>query len=142
MQSQEPSPKNQGEGETEISTEKHPTTAKIAGHTRDFIAWWNPNWIMAMFTGVIAAIGIVQASIYSSQLDVMRIDQRSWLGVKFVPMQPALNNYVSVQLLINTIGKTPIKDIRGEFTAKYLGASIPIDFRSREELQDARIKWN
>ena len=140
MQSPEAGPQNQDGGKADGNAQKHAKLAKIAGYARLLRTWLNPNWIMALFTVVIAGIGIVQACIYSSQLDVMRIDQRSWLGVKFVPMQPILNNPVSVQLLVNIIGRTPIKNITGEFTASYLETSTPIDFRSREELKAAGTK--
>lgn len=140
MQSPETSPKNQGGDESQTNTQKYPKLAKIANCARVFFAWWTPNRIMALFTVIIAGIGTIQACIYSSQLDEMRIDQRAWLGVKFTPVQPTPNIPFTWPLIINNSGKTPAKNIRAMVIIRYLPVATPIDFRTIEEMRAAGIK--
>jgi len=140
MQSPEPGPKNRGGNEGETNTKKNSRLARIASYARTFFAWWTSNRIMALFTVVIAGIGTIQARIYSSQLDEMRIDQRAWLGVKFVPVQPTLNSPFTWPLIINNSGKTPAKNIRGMVIIRYLPVDAPIDFRTIEEMRAAGVK--
>ena len=140
MNSPETSPKNHGGDKTETNTENHPKFTEKPDRRRAFFAWWNPNRIMALFTVVIASIGIIQACIYASQLDEMRIDQRAWLGVKFVPVQPTLNSPFTWPLTITNTGKTPAKNIRAMVIIRYLPVDTPIDFRTIEEMRAADIK--
>lgn len=142
MQPPEAGSEKQHGDESATHTQKHPKLAKIAEEARIFVAWWTSNRIMAVFTVVIAAIGLLQVCIYKSQLDEMRIDQRAWLGIKPVTVQPTLNSNLPSQFVINNIGKTTAKSITGEFTTRYLEASTPIDFRSQKELKATGIKWS
>jgi hypothetical protein len=140
MQSLEASSKKQGGDKAETNTQKYPKLAKIAGYTGVFFSWWTSNRIMALFTVVIAGLGTIQARIYTSQLDEMRIDQRAWLGVKFVLVQPVLNSPLTWPLIINNSGKTPAKNIRAMVIIRYLPFDSAIDFRTIEEIRAAGIK--
>lgn len=140
MQPEQTKTENKVKAEADANTAEDAEFAQMSSEVKDFFGWWNANRVMALFTVVIAFIGVLQACIYSSELDEMRIDQRAWLGVKFVSAQPILNSYLPAQLVVNNTGKTPAKNITGEFTAGYLGSDTPIDFRSREELKAAGVK--
>jgi hypothetical protein len=140
MHSPETKPENQSGDERQANTKKHTNLAKIASYVWTFFRWWTSNRIMALFTVVIGGIGIIQASIYSSQLDEMRIDQRAWLGIKFVPAQPAPNSPFTWPLTFNNVGKTPAKNIRGMVIIRYLPVDSPIDLRTIEEMRAAGIK--
>ena len=140
MQSLETSPENQGRQETQTSTQEHTKRAKMSSYARVVVAWWTSNRIMALFTVIIAGIGIIQACIYASQLDEMRVDQRAWLGIKFVPTQPTVNSPFTWPLIINNSGKTPAKNIRAMVIIRYLPVDTPIDFRTIQEIRAAGIE--
>ena len=140
MQSPKVGSKNQCGEEGQTNTQNHAEDTKIMSYARAFCSWWNPNRIMALFTVVIAGVATIQACIYSSQLNEMRIDQRAWLGVKFVPTQPAVDSPFTWPLIITNTGKTPAKNIRAMVIIRYLPVESPIDLRTIEEMRAAGIK--
>ena len=72
------------------------------------------DWCLTVFTFVLATAAIYQFSIMGSQLEVMRKDQRPWIGISFdvVPLQP--NAPISSTINIVNKGKTPAREIRGD----------------------------
>ena len=127
---------SQPEQESEGDTPMAPRTG-IAGWMRS-----NANSVIAVLTVVIALATVVQIFIYRSQLDEMRIDQRAWLAVKFVPVQPTVDSPFTWPVIINNTGKTPAKNIRGLVIIRYLPADTSIDFRTVEEMRAAGFKQN
>jgi hypothetical protein len=73
------------------------------------------DWIIVLFTGVLTFTAIYQYSITDRQLDTMRKDQRPWMKISFTmdPLQ-ALGPVRGVLSWVN-IGKTPARNIRGDF---------------------------
>lgn len=72
------------------------------------------DWLLTMFTGVLAAASIYQFTIMNGQLDEMRKEQRPWIKVIFDsdPLK-ALGAVGGVAHLVNK-GKTPAKGIAAD----------------------------
>jgi hypothetical protein len=103
-------------------------------------AWWNPNQIMAVFTGVIAFAAILQVCIYKSQLDVMRIDQRAWLAVKYTPFSPpSLGARVPAPIYTINIGKTVAKDVKGWIYFRPVPIATAIDLNEYSKVEPSSL---
>ena len=103
-----------------------------------FFRWWNPQRVMALFTVVIAAVAVLQWSVYRAQLDQMRIDQRAWLEVKFTPFQPPIiNSTVPAPFVVTNTGKTVAEKLIGWIYYRYEPMDRTIDTRD-----PSAISWS
>lgn len=107
------------------------------------VAEWiraNSNIVMAVFTGVIALATIVQVCIYSAQLDEMRVDQRAWLAVKFIPFSgPVVGSTVPAPLFVVNVGKTVAKDIRGWIFFRPVPIGTAIDLGEYKKVESSSL---
>src|ERR1035441_126815 len=87
------------------------------------------NRVMAAFTIVIAVTAIEQGCVYYLQLTEMRIGQRPWLKIKFLPLKMAVNTSLCAPVTMLNTGKTPAKHIEGMMVVRNVPISDPIDFR-------------
>jgi hypothetical protein len=72
------------------------------------------DWLLLLFTAVIAGATIYQFIILGGQLDAMRKDQRPWVKVAFeIGTVTAQSPIIGVAHIVNG-GKTPARDLRGE----------------------------
>ncbi|MCU1272329.1 MAG: hypothetical protein JWN74_3623 [Acidobacteriaceae bacterium] len=99
------------------------------------LGWWKrlitadpSDHIMALFTFVIAAAGILQLCVFAAQLDEMRIDQRAWLSVKCDLKQPQVNGTIMAPAVLLNTGKTPAKDVNGVIFIQRVPRNNLVDF--------------
>lgn len=93
-----------------------------------FWNWITPNHVMAIFTVVIAVVAFFQWWVYRSQLDWMRIGERPWVAVKFLPIQIAVSEPLCSPLTVADTGRTPAKHIEALIAIRVLPVATPIDF--------------
>ncbi|HXC42318.1 MAG TPA: hypothetical protein VNY51_02215 [Candidatus Dormibacteraeota bacterium] len=109
--------------------------ASIAKWFRD-----NSNPFIAAFTLVIAVATIMQACIYHSQLQEMRIDQRAWLAVKFTAFaSPVLNAKVPAPVVVMNIGKTVAKNLDGWIFFRPVPIGTTIDLTEPAALKPSSL---
>jgi hypothetical protein len=78
------------------------------------------DWLLTAFTGLLAAVAILQWSVTDRQLRVMRRDQRPWIKVE-MEKHPIQAGSASLGILhLTNIGKTPAKNIDGRVFVEFL----------------------
>jgi hypothetical protein len=107
------------------------------------VAEWirgNSNAVIALFTIVIAVIAGIQASVYSSQLDWTRIDERAWLAVKFTPFGgPIVGARLPAPIVAANIGKTVAKNIKGWIFFRPVPIGTTIDVSDYAKVQPSSL---
>jgi len=108
------------------------------------IQWWEHiiQWAdhhspitTLILTVALVYIGTMQACIYREQLSVMRMDQRAWIKIypaerdgKEIRAQIEIGKPISVPLLINNTGRSPAREIDGNFATVILSKDQPLNF--------------
>jgi hypothetical protein len=141
--SKEKSPPVQTGGGCVVEDETQGKIAEVAKHTKKdepemgaAAKVWkginsNANVVIAIFTVILALIGVVQTMIYFAQLDAMKKDQRPWLRVIFTPgtIQPLAPIGGTIQLINE--GKTPAMGlVEGKFEVEKVmnGEKAKLDY--------------
>ena len=114
------------EGGDELST-KHSDKTKEASDNQKttvvsrFVKWMGrekyfTDWVVAIFTVVLAMVGVLQFVILSNQLTDSRKEQRPWIRVwtDDAAVKASPNGVVAKAHLLNS-GKTPAKSVYAEF---------------------------
>ena len=73
------------------------------------------DYCLALFTGLLVVVAILQMVITQRQLDVMRKDQRPWIKLTFDNLITTVGSPVGGNLHTVDNGKTPAKNIEGKF---------------------------
>lgn len=75
------------------------------------------DWLLALFTFVLAVAAIYQFIIMNGQLDTMRKDQRAWLTITNDDNKPTMTNTLNAipasTVVLSNTGKTPATNIVG-----------------------------
>jgi hypothetical protein len=78
------------------------------------------DYIIALFTLVLAGCAIYQFVIMSGQLDAMRKDQRPWLKLTFELNPVAVNSPVSGIMRLSNGGKTPAREVKADVVIEWV----------------------
>jgi hypothetical protein len=90
------------------------------------------DWLIAIFTLVLAGSAIYQFIIMNGQLGVMQVDQRAWLKMAAAPNRPGGESFtlavtpgqpVSFPLVLTNTGKTPALDVAAKMFIAIVDAS-------------------
>jgi hypothetical protein len=122
--------KSEGEADVQMST-----IARIFEWIRN-----NANAVIAIFTIVIAGITGIQACIYSSQLDWLRIDERAWLAVKFTPFNgPIVGQKLPAPIVAMNVGRTVAKNIHGWVFFRPVPIGNPLDLSEYKRVEASSL---
>jgi hypothetical protein len=88
------------------------------------------DWLLAIFTAVLAAAAIYQFVITDAQLTEMRKDERPWVKLTFDGFVAQANAPIGGTFHIVNIGKTVAKNLLGSFTIEKVqnGEQPTLDF--------------
>jgi hypothetical protein len=88
------------------------------------------DWLLTVFTGVLAVFAITQFIIIRAQLDVMRKDERGWVFPNITVPQQSLQPGQSFRITVSfsNSGKTPVSNVFEKVNVEMVARTDPPTF--------------
>lgn len=121
-----------------IDKSKHSSQSDIPSRgalqrVKEFLAPKETDYVIALFTAVLAIVAVIQTFILNKQVDGMRKDQRPWVSVDVkVPSLKASQPVLADITFVNS-GKSPARRVYADIVIKFVKNGVPptIDYETQ-----------
>jgi hypothetical protein len=121
-----------------IDKSKHSSQSDIPSHgalqrVKEFLAPRGTDYVIAIFTVVLAIVAVIQSFILYKQVDGMRKDQRPWIAVDVKVHSLKASQPVLADVTFVNSGKSPARRAYAEMVIKFVKNGVPptIDYETQ-----------